>query len=93
MPGEPRLEPYNYLVTPDGQLYVNGQKVNPSPSTNDEKYPSSAGWKNFIYHKVTFYLREDGAGKFEIVPVAQKYSKSSATLLFFYFHFYFIFLV
>ena len=66
---------YNYLFTADGKLYVDGVIADPSPSTNDDKYPASAGWKQFVFKKVTFYLLKKG-GKLQVVPVNQESSTS-----------------
>jgi len=64
---------FNTLITDDGKLYINGQVINPFPSSNKERYPKSAGWLMFVYKGITFYFLKQGAA-ISLVPVKQKFS-------------------
>lgn len=64
---------FDYRITDDGNLYIDGQIINLFPSTNDAKYPASDGWMMCVFKGITFYFLKDG-GKIVLVPVKQKFT-------------------
>ena len=67
---------FNFKVTDEGHVFIDGQRVAMSISTNSH-YPGSKGYKMFIYKGIKFFFIIEGT-QIKIIPLVQQSGKSPA---------------
>ena len=65
---------YNFHISGDGQISIDGHQITLTPSTDVSKHPASAGWKMFTYNGITFYILIKG-GNVQLIPVVKPTGK------------------